>query len=199
MRNIYRKYFRNAVRYFLVYLFLPLVFFLTTVLVDIVYAALFEIAPSVIPSYDRVLEKEEYLAFTRIMMAISALLAVFFVSFVTGIYDNARYEDVITKTDGLFKIKDELPSYFKRTVASDLIAISLSPALFIPLTVPSYPKKFLEYFGSYLAPHLRLAEVFAPLGAYFMIFAVAFVARLLAMPKALDRYRALWLTSFVDS
>ncbi len=183
----------------MVYLFLPLIYLLTTALVDIVYSALLEIAPNLVPSYDRVLEKEEYQAFARAMNAISALLAVFLVSFVTGIYDNARYEDVVTKTDGLFKLRDELPSYFKRTLPSDLIAVSLAPAVFVPLTIPTYPKKFLEYFGTYLAPHLRLAELLTPLGTYFMIFAVALIARVLAMPKALDRYRALWLTSFVDS
>jgi hypothetical protein len=196
---IYRKYFRNATRYFLVYLFLPLFFFLATALLDIVYSALLEIMPKLVPSYDRVLEKEEYQAFARTMSAIAALLAAFFASFFTGIYDNARYEDVITKTDGLYKVKDELPSYFRRTLPSDLIAVSIAPSVFVPLTVPVYSKTALEYFGPLIAPHLSLAAVFSPLGTYFMIFSVTLAARLLAMPKALDRYRSLWLTSFVDS
>jgi hypothetical protein len=77
--------------------------------------------------------------------------------------------------------------------------VSIAPAVFVPLTVPVYSKTALEYFGPLIAPHLSLAAVFSPLGTYFMIFSVTLAARLLAMPKALDRYRALWLTSFVDS
>lgn len=183
----------------MVYLFLPLIFFVAEAAVEIIYAALLEIFPNTVPSYSQVLEKEKYQAFVRTMKLISALVAVFAVSFATGIYDNARYEDVITKTDGLYKVKDEFPAYFKRTLPSDLIAVSLAPALFIPLTVPAYPKKLFEYIGAYLAPHLRVVEALTPVGAFFAIFLVALLARILAMPKALDRYRGLWLTSFVDS
>ena len=199
MVKIYRKYFRNAVKHFLVYLFLPLFFFAATAVVDIVYASLLEIAPNIIPSYDRVLEKEAYQAFSRTMNVISALLAVFAVSFATGIYDNARYEDVITKTDGLYKVREEFPAYFQKTLPSDIIAVALPSLVFVALSSPAYPEKFLDYFGAYLAPHLRVIEAFSPLFAFFAIFCVALLARILAMPKALDRYRALWLTSFVDS
>ena len=198
MATIYRKYFRNAVRYFLVYLFLPLIFFAATAVVDIIYSLLLEIAPSIIPSYDRVLEKEAYQALARAMNAISALLAVFSISFATGIYDNARYEDVITKTDGLYKVRDEFPAYFRKTLPSDIIAVALPSLIFVLLSSPAYPEKFLDYFGAYLAPHLRLIEALTPIGAYFALFAAALLARILAMPKALDRYRSLWLTSFVD-
>ena len=196
---MYRKYFRSCVNYFLVYLFLPLIFFAASALTDIAYRMLVEIAPNLMPQYDRVLEKEQYEAFRRVMNAISALIAVFSISFLTGIYDNSRYEDVISRTDGLFKIRDEFSGYFKKYLPTDIIAAALPQIFFIPLTLPSYSKMFLDYLGGFLAPHLYLTELFSPILTYVAIFAAAIVGRLIAMPVALSRFRAMWLTSFVDS
>ena len=195
---MYRKIFSNPVRYAIVYLFLPLVFFAASAFVNILYSALLEIAPNIIPEYNKVLEKEKYEAFLRVMNGISSLLSVFLISLITGVYDNARYEFVITKTDGLFKIPDEIAPYFKRNFPSDLIAVTLPGIPFVLLTLPEYSKKFLDYFGGYLAPHFALTEVFGTVGAYFAILSVALIARIIAMPMALRRYRSLWLTSFID-
>ena len=196
---MYRKYFSGPLKYFIVYLFLPLVFFIAKAFVDVIYEALLEIAPKLIPEYSQVLEKEKYEAFVRVMNGIAALLAVFAISLATGIFDNARYEDVITETDGLYKIPEKLPAYFKRHIPSDIISAALPQMLFIPLTVPTYSKKFLDYFGFLIEPHLRLTDLFGGVGTYFMIFFVAILARCLAAPLALRRHRALWLTSFVES
>ena len=183
----------------MVYLFLPLFFILTSALLDFLYAAAFEISPNLLPKYDRVLEKEKYLEFSRIMNFIAALLSVFFVGYVTAVYDNARYEDVITKTSGLYKIPKLLPSYFKGNVISDVLASALAPAAFIALTLPSYTEKALEYFGIFLLPHLHVRVLFSPSMAYFLLFATLLFGRILAMPRALSRFRSTWLASFVDS
>ena len=196
---MYRRYFSNPVRYFIVYLFLPIVFFISAALVDVFYSALTEILPDTVPEYSQVLEKEEYARFMKITNGVSVLLAVFFISFLTGVYDNSRYEDVITKTDGLYKIREVFFEYFKRNFPSDVIATAIPALPFIALTLPSYSKKFLDYFGGYLAPHFRLTELFGTVGAYFAILSVSLIGRALAMPAALARYRSLWLTSFVDS
>ena len=195
---MFRKYFSNPLRFFIVYLFLPLVFFLISGALDVIYAALLEAFPKVIPEYSQVLEKEKYEAFEAAMYLSAAFISVFLISYLTGVYDNARYEDVITKTDGLFKVKDEIGGYIKHNLPSDFLAVALPPILFISLTAPSYSKKVLDYLGGFLAPHLRLTEIFGTLGAYFVIFAVAFLGRLVAAPFALRRYRTLWLTSFVE-
>ena len=158
-----------------------------------------ELAPNIVPQYNQVLEKEEYEAFSKFMSMLASLLAVFSLSFTTGVFDNARYEDVITKTDGLFKMRDELVPYFKYSLPQDLIASAIPQAFFIPLTIINYSKKFLKYFGGYLAPHIHLASFFTPVGTYFAIFSAAILGRIAAMPLCLSRSRALWLTSFVDS
>ena len=128
-----------------------------------------------------------------------AVFSVFLISYLTGLFDNGRYESVISKTDGLFKIKDELARYFKSNIASDIIAAAIPGLIFIPLTLPAYSEIFLDYFGDFLAPHFHLTSAFSPFGAYFVVFITALAARLTVMPFALKRYRALWLTSFVES
>ena len=199
MTDIYRKYFRSPLRFFLVYLFLPVIFIVTSALVEVIYAGIAEIAPKLLPDYNRITEKEEYLAFSRAVNAATALFTVFITGFVTAIYDNARYEDVVKRTDGLFRIPKELPFYFKRNFPADVLSAALAPAVFVPLTLPSYSEKFLEYFGILLLPHLRIAEVFSPVAAYFLISLSVLLGRVLAMPKALSRFRSMWLASFVDS
>ena len=197
--KIYRRYFRSPLRFLLVYLFLPLIFIASSALVEILYTGIDEIFPNLLPKYNRITEKEEYLAFSNAMSAASALLAVFLTGFITAVYDNARYEDVVKRTDGLFRIPKELPFYFKRNFPADVLSAALAPAVFVPLTLPSYSEKFLEYFGILLLPHLRIAEVFSAIAAYFLIFASILLGRTLAMPKALSRFRSTWLASFVDS
>lgn len=199
MGAIYRKYFRSAVRYFIVFLFLPVVFILARAAVDVIYAAINEISPNLIPSYSRIFEKEKYEAVMRTVNGVTAIVSVFILGFATAIYDNARFEDLIARTDGLFKIPEELPRYFKRNFPSDVIAAALPPAIFVPLTLPEYSEKFLEYFGILISPHLCIAAFLPPVGAYFALFGAALFGRILAMPKALSRHRSIWLASFVDS
>ena len=80
-----------------------------------------------------------------------------------------------------------------------MIAAALPIAIFIPLSVPAYSEKTLEYLEFFIAPQLHVIKVFSPVGAYFVMFITALAARIAAMPKALIRIRARWLTSFVET
>lgn len=162
------------------------------------YSALSNLFPSLFPTYSQVLEKEAYERLTAILTLTAAFLSVFLISLFTGIYDNVRYESVISETDGLFKIPEKLPSYVKSVLPSDIIAALLPQLPLLALTQIKYSEKLLDYFGWILRPHFILVNAFSIPGAYFLIALFVLLARLAACPFALRRYRALWLTSFVD-
>ena len=193
-----KRYFESLVRYSIVYLFLPLIFSVALALCEVVYFALSELFPAIFPVYNKVLEKESYEALAKFMSNFAVLLSVFAASFFSSIYNNGNYEHVIRKTDGLYKIKNELPQYLQRIAPGEIISAAVPPVIFTVLSVINYPEKFFSKIQAFLRPHLILVESFGAVGAYFLLLFTALLASLAAAPLALRRYRALWLSSFVD-
>lgn len=195
---MFGKYFGAPIKSMVTYLFLPLIFFIAFGITDVGYVYLSEIFPSVFPEYSQVLEKELYEALQTRLQVFSVLLSVFFIHLFCAVYDNFRYESVIKKTDGFYKIKDQLLPYLKSTAIQDALSCALSPLLLLSVSTVSFPEKFLKYFGSFFYPHILMLSNFGFLISYLMIIFAAVIARLIAAPLALDRFRGLWLTSFVD-
>ncbi len=195
---MFKKYFWPCLKYSLIYLFLPLVFSICSRYFLSFYKSLAESFPAFFKFYSQVLEKELYEEMVLKIEVICCLLIVAVMSYIPSIFENRRYEEIISRTDGCYKIKDELLPYIKENLAGDIIASSLIQALFIPIATITLPEKLSRIISPYLTPHTVLISALGAVGAYFTILSVSLLARLIAAPHALLRYRALWLTSFVD-
>lgn len=162
------------------------------------YELLSRFLPELFPDYNPIQHEVEYEALMLLLSAVAALIAVFATNYILGVFDNTRYEDTVSATDGLYRIFEELPSFIRRTVIGDLIASLVPQALFLLLASQTFPKQLSDFTDFYFAPHTALIGKFGALLSYFIIFAVAFFGRLISAPHALSRYRGLWMTSFVE-
>lgn len=196
---MYEKYFSPLVKYSVAYLFMPLFYYLGSALVTVVYALLSDIAPSLFPVYNQVLEKESYLAFRRVMDVVSAFVTVFLVNYIIAINDNSRYERVVTRTDALYRVPDELPRYLRDTLPSDAIASLVPQLVFLAFSAINFHEKFESFTHGYLSMHITLLDSMGFFVSFILIAITAFVSRVAAAPAALRKYRGAWLTSFVDS
>ena len=196
---MYEKYFSPLVKYSVAYLFMPLYYAVGSAAVTVVYSLLNDISPSLFPTFNQVLEKESYLEFKRISGIVAALLTVFVLNLILGINDNARYERVITRTDALYRIPDELPRYLRDTLPGDAIASPIPQLIFLWLSTLTYPERYLKYAHGYLSLHVDMLESFGFFPSVLLIALCAFAARIASAPLSLRKYRGAWLTSFVDS
>ena len=122
---------------------------------------------------------------------------IFVINFLSVLYDGSRDEETIERTDGLFRIKNELPSYFRRNLVPDAVASSiLQIPIIIATTIPliSEVKRFVDPI---LLPHTVIVEPCGIPVAYLLIFLVSFSARVFSSPLVLKRHRVMWITAFV--
>ncbi len=194
-----KKFLTPLFKYFIIYLFLPLIYAVLFSMIRSGYNTLSQKFPEIFTRYSQVLDIEEYLMHISRCKIFAVLISVFLTSFIAAIFENTRYEMIISKTDGFFKIPQELPSYLKETSMPDALAAICPPALFVFLSSVNYPEKIEKFVSRYLEMHLILLDAGNVATAFIIIAATAFAARIVSAPFALRRYRALWLTSFIDS
>ena len=137
---MYQKYFSPLVKYSVAYMFMPLFYSVVSAFVSVVYTLLSDLVPSLFPVYNQVLDKENYLEFTRVMSIVAAFLTVFVINLIMAINDNARYERVVKRTDALYKIREELPFYLRDVIPADAIASSVPHLIFLALSFAKYPE-----------------------------------------------------------
>ncbi len=160
-----------------------------------------ELLPNIFEDFNRVTSGDEYQRHELRCGVFALLASIFATSYIAALFDNARYERVIDRTNGFYKIHKELPRYISDTWCEDLIASSVIQLPFLLFTLIQYPehlKNLGRIISRYLAPHLAVTEVFGVILSYILITLTAFAARMISAPAALKRYRALWLTSFVE-
>ncbi len=195
---MYKKYFSPLVIYTLVYLFMPLVFYVMIAPMTLLYDFLHDAFPATFPIYSAVTEKEAYENFTKVFYIVVALVGIFAVNFILSINNNDKYERVIKRTDALFKIPDELPRFLRETLLGELIAAFVPHVFFLLLCLPKYPERLVGYVQDYLSYHVIFIDKTGIILSVFVIALVAFAARIAAAPFALRKYRGAWLTSFVS-
>lgn len=196
---MYKKYFSPLAIYAIVYLFMPLVFYVMIAPANLFYDFLHTNWPGTFPVYSPVLEKEAYENFTRAFYIAVALVGIFTVNFILSINNNDKYERVIKRTDALFKIPEELPHFLSETVLGELLASFVPHILFLLLCLPKYPERLTGYINDYLSYHVYFADGPGIVLSILIIALTAFAARIIASPFALKKYRGAWLTSFVNS
>ena len=169
-------------------------------LVGEIYAHLARWFPEVFPIYNAVLDGERYEKFSAVLDLISLVLTLFAVVYLSLRFDNKRSEWVISRTDGLFLIRDEYLPYTERYFAEDaLCSLLIGLALTVPFAF--IPARFLETNTVFTVILRLLYSASKALGLPLFITAVTLTilfCHLAASPLAMRVYRARWLTDFTE-
>lgn len=165
-----------------------------------VYELLFEHFPEAFPLYNPVFEKAEYEAFILTVAYVSVSAMFLLTVYICQRFNNDRFEYVITKTDGLYKIPEILKTYVSKFALSDFIS-SVITALFFTVPIYFIPRQFFtasSFAVDLLTPLRTIVEGsgiwFAAVYAIFAIIA----AHAVTLPLVLKFYRAKWLTGFAE-
>lgn len=165
-----------------------------------VYGLLYKYMPNAFPMYSSIFEEEKYTRFINSISLISFSLTLFITTYICQRYNNDRFECIISKTDGLYRISAVLKTYVCNYGMSDLVASVICGVAF---TLPLYfiPHQFFSS-ASIIAEFLSLGyTVTRSLGsvgsALFGVAALA-LSHALSLPLVLKYYRAKWLTGFAE-
>ena len=166
---------------------------------SLVYPALLEWFPQIIPEYNFVNERDDYERLAAALKVISAMILLFVVSHITLRLDNERMEYMITETEGLYTLGDGARIYYSRYLKADACA-----ALLIPLPLMIF-EAFLPLFGFLpegalsliqipLEPTRAFTSTLGVIPAYLVMVVTFCAARLASGLRCIDLWRALWLS-----
>ena len=164
------------------------------------YRFLGGIFPSAFPSYD-VTRGARFFDTLYTSLWFIALAVTLFVSVYLSLrYDNFKFEHIITKTDGVYKIRDILPTYINIFGKSDLLASIISGALFtIPfIFVPIQFVKNQSFLATLTEPYKLMSECFGYVLAPIVMTLLIALCYLASVPLALKYYRARWFSAFSE-
>ena len=165
---------------------------------DALYAALYGYMPDVFPLFDPVNEKESFASHNGRMGVFTMCITLALYAYITLRQDNRRDEWVITRTDGLFRVRDELSAYLTEYAAADVFASAvMGAALGVPFIF--IPDAFLmgsSTLASFIRPFSLFYDKIGPVMTPILFFALLAVFRLLSAVPALAFYRAKWLSGF---
>ena len=195
--SIKHKYVEPVLIFLAVYLFNYLFCHIGEMLFIYSYNYLSEVVPSVVKTVNPMHMPDEYALYLKAIATSGAFVCLFMINYVSLRLDNQKFEYVIDKTDGQYRMRDGIRLYFREFFKSDLIA---SSAAIVVLVVGAgfIPEKFLDYgliilfrLGASLVEHYGI--VFSILISVFF----SLLTRLISIPLALRTWRALWLSGSV--
>lgn len=167
---------------------------------SLIYPWLLDAFPKIIPQYNFVNEREDYERFYRLLALISAIINAFVTSHISLRLDNGRMEFMITKTEGLYTIKEGAKLYYSTYFTADVFAgvmIPLPFILVIELLIPKLsflPDGVLSLIAMPLAPTMAFVDALGGLFGYLVMVLVIFVSRILSGLRCVDLWRGIWLS-----
>ena len=165
-----------------------------------IYELLYKHFPDTVHLYNPVLEKDGYSRFSLVMSFITVSLTILLSVYICQRFNNDRFEFIIAKTDGLYKIRAILKTYISNYWISDVISSVFTALTF---TVPIYfiPRGFFTtstFFVDMLTPLRALVDGVGILTAALYCAAAFAVSHAITLPLILKFYRAKWLTGFAE-
>ncbi len=167
---------------------------------SLLYPALLEWFPGFLPQYNFVNERESYERFFAFLDLLSGILAIFVSSYITIRLDNERMEYMITKTQGMYTIKEGASIYFSEYVRADLAAALAIPLplllvdVFIFPQLAFLPDGVLSIIEMLFSPTRAFTDFLGIILSYFVMAAMMFFARCLSAYRAIDVWRVIWLS-----
>ena len=191
-----KRYFSAMLKFLPVYLLFPFFFWVTSQLLSWFYPPLSELLPSAFPTYNKIYEREAYELLEKNKTFFCAVLTLALMNFVTVLYDGKRYEETVSKTDGLFRIHSELIPYYDRNLIADVIASAFIQIPFLIVAKIQFPQSAVRFIEPILRPHADIIEPYGVIVAYFIILSVSATVRLISAPLVLKKHRVMWITAF---
>lgn len=165
-----------------------------------IYDLLYEYMPHLFPLYNPILNKAEYERFALAMAIISVSLTLMITVYICQRFNNDRFEFIITKTDGLYKIPGILKTYIDNFVTSDIIS-SVFTALVFTVPIHFIPRGFFTkstFIVDLLLPLRTVVEGLGIAGAALYTAVAIVISHAITLPLVLKFYRAKWLTGFAE-
>lgn len=165
-----------------------------------IYGLLYKFMPDVFPLYNPVSGKEKYENFSFAMYLLSCIVSFVLTVYLSQRFNNDRFEFIITKTDGLYKIRDILKTYVCNFGLDDVISSLVNGIVF---TVPIYfiPMQFFSsgtIIAEFTEPIYRVTERLGAAGAALFASLALLLSHVLTLVPVLKFYRAKWLTGFAE-
>ena len=201
------KYVDPAVIYFLIYIFGIILLVAGTVIARYAHTYMNFLLPDIFPTFSPVSEKELYRKYLIAIDIIGVFIALFLINVLAMLFDNKKFELIISRTDGQYTIKGGLEIYVNEFLISDIIStVALPTVLAISAyLIPEIPLTKIPIVNLLI----RIAESFFWLGNTMEGFAKIFVcipiiivfscvARMITVPIMLRRWRAAWLSGSIS-
>ena len=188
------KYLFTPFIYFLLYLIAVVPYFLGSYLSNGVFELLCIEFPTVFHSAPPFSDPEGFLRQSRILVAVSAAVATFILSYVSLSLDNKRFEFIIEKTEGRFTMRDGLLLYYREFLLADILTAALPPVI-LALPALLVPGEYLKYgldFALYM--EFRVFEAYPPVIGTLLLVLIGVIIRPLVAPLIVSRWRAGWLS-----
>ena len=195
--SIKRKYVEPVLIFIAVYLFNYLLCQCGELVFIYSYNYLAEVMPSVVDTVNPIHTPDEYELYLKCVATVGAFIGLFLINYVSLRLDNEKFEYIITKTDGQYRMADGIKLYFGEFFKSDLIASTVAVgtlvagAHFIPEKLLDRGLIFIFKLGS------SLIEFYGPVGAVAVAVLFSFVTRMISVPLCVRTWRALWLSGSV--
>lgn len=194
------KYLRSSAQLFLWMLLGSLIGIGVSVVVSELYRFLNDLVPNLFPTYEIGTTDKFFDSLYTSLWFISLVIAVFITVYLSLRYDNKKFEFIITKTDGLYKIRNFLPTYVDVFAKADFCASVINGIIYsIPFIFIPMPFIKNESFLAKLAePYKLMSECFGYVFAPIVMMIIIAACYLFAVPLALKYYRAKWFSAFSE-
>ncbi len=175
-------------------------FFISFSVNSLIYPAFLEWFPNIVPEYNFVTEREEYLALYITLILISGIVTVICAGYISVRFDNERMEHMITKTEGMYTLSEGAAIYYPRYFKDDVIISLILPLpllladLFLMPMLSFLPDGVISLLGNLFLPTRAFTDAMPAILAY-TVMAVAFLlSRVLSGLRAIDAFRGIWLS-----
>ncbi len=192
------RYARNVLFAMFMWLLMPMLVNLPRFVINgTLFPALCEWFPEVFTNYSPITQPDEYFILTATLDITVATLAVLVFSYIAVRYDNERMEYMISRTEGMYSLKEGCALYYPRYIYADL-AVSIIvpiPLLVASAFVPAHIHDLVDPIFDYLFAFGRIyTELFGyVLGGIVMSVSI-FATRLLSGLKSLGAWQGIWLS-----
>ncbi len=193
-----RKYLAPFGVYFLLFLAGYITTFVTKYIPPIIYDYLCFHFPSVFVSYSPISQPEEYAVVEKWLAVASVAMGIFIVGYIALRVDNKRFEYIIRKTEGFYRLPYGIKLWLREFLLPDIIVTLLLPLLF---AIPPYfiPERAMDlganipfWAADMLMEHMGMLECALTLSL------TSLISRIVVIPHTLLVWRANWLTASVD-
>lgn len=196
-----KRYAMSLIRYLIFYSLGFIVFLLLGYLTRAAHALFADWLPTVFRELDPIYDREGYRELTRRLDLVAAALSLYTVTHLSAVYDNERFEHLISRTDGFYTVREGLSLYLPRYAVPDLIsavtvplAASALALISLPDTAPVWARRLVDMIDGFLSIQNAFTEGLGVILGISLLLLLSIAFRLPAAYFAVLRFRGVWLS-----